>query len=357
MTTPTGRGSYAYNRNADGDVTVKLSNFDIDGYGVKEDHKQILRGIVLEILKGGGSVAILGHASTTGDATHDHVLSEERAGEVLKFLRAEGGNGFFVNTIDGRGKATALAMTGKDNTEDANWRTVWVRVWSKKNPPPDIGTKLINPGVPLPKDPFISSFSDDLGLVSGVLSLIDLGIDIAATYSAAAGLATAGIITGVGGLVLTVVGGIIALPALWASVDALAEANGKMQGYADAMQDMADAFKDDALDRKPVRDWPAIPAPQPHIFSSAQPTVTQQAWHRGQRWGCNQARIDVLKVQAEPIEIDAKLKNGGTRKMKINGKIMLRAAWVSTKGDVGPAVMKIFNERLEKAGKPHFPTH
>jgi hypothetical protein len=43
--------------------------------------------------------------------------------------------------------------------------------------------------------------------------------------------------------------------------------------------------------------------------------------------------------------------------MKINGKVMLRAAWVSTKGEVGGSVMKIFNERLQKAGKPPFPTH
>jgi hypothetical protein len=35
---------------------------------------------------------------------------------------------------------------------------------------------------------------------------------------------------------------------------------------------------------------------------------------------------------------------------------MLRAAWVSTKGNVGGAVMTIFNERLEKAGKPRWPT-
>jgi len=349
MSKPTGRGSYAINRNGDGDITVQLSNFDIDGFEVKEDHKQILRATVLEILKNGGSVAILGHASTTGDASHDEVLSADRSGKVLKFLRAEGGNTFFVNKIDYRGKATALALTGKDNTEDANWRTVWVRVWAKTNPPPDIGTQLIKPGVPLPQDPGISTFSDRLGLASGVLSLVDLGVDIA-------GLALAGTITGVAGLAMTVIGGLIALPALWATVDALAESNGKMQGYADAMQDMAAAFSDDALDRKPVKDWPEIPNPAPHIFTKTDLT-TERFWHQGQRWGCAQARIDVLSMQANPVEMDAPLKKGGTRKMKINGKVMLRAAWVSTKGEVGGAVMKIFNERLQKDGKKPFPTH
>jgi len=348
MAKPTGRGTYVIHRNGDGDITVQLANFDIDGWDLKKDHTDILKATVLEILKSGGSVAILGHASTTGDVSHDEVISANRAGEVIKFLRKEGGNTFFVNKLDYRGKATALALTGQDNTEDANWRTVWVRVWTNKNPPPDIGTKLINPDVPLPKDPFISTFSDDLGLASGVLSIVDLGVDIA-------GLALAGVITGVGGLALTVIGGLIALPALWATVDALAESNGKMQGYADAMQDMAAGFSDDALDSKPLKDWPAIPVPTPHILSSAD-TAPQQFWHQGQRWGCAQARIDVLKLQAEPVEVDAPLKKGGTRKMKVNGKVMLRSAWVSSKGEVGAAVMKVFNERLAAAGKKPFPT-
>src|SRR5262249_22866588 len=155
---------------------------------------------------------------------------------------------------------------------------------------------------------------------------------------------------GVAGLALTIVGGIVGLPALWASVDALAEANGKMQGYADAMQDMAAGFSDASLDRKRMRDWPAIPEPQPHILTPAT-SVSQQFWHKGQRWGCTQARLDILQVEAHPVQMDAKMKDGSTRKVKVNGKLMLRAAWVSTKGEVSVAVIKKFNEQLEKAGK------
>lgn len=58
----TGQGKYQVVRNGAGDITVQLSNFDISGSDVKESHKQLLRHTVLEILKGGGSVAILGHA-------------------------------------------------------------------------------------------------------------------------------------------------------------------------------------------------------------------------------------------------------------------------------------------------------
>jgi hypothetical protein len=360
MSTPvvvkkTGRGKYQTGQNGPGDMTVQLSNFDINGSEVKEDHKAILRGTVIEILKAGGSIAILGHASTTGSTDYDQALGADRADQVLRFLRFEAGAGFFVNKIDSRGKATALALTGQDNKEDDQWRAVWIRVWTKNTPPPDLG-QPIKPSTPLPVDPGISAFNDAINLAGGVLSIIDLGIDIAATYSAAAGLATAGTITGVGGLVLTVVGGIIGLPALWASTDALAEFNGKVQGYADAMQDMAEAFKDNGLDRKPVRDWPAIPKPEPHISGNLATSVAQKFWRQGQRKGCNQAYIDILEKQANPIEMDGKV-NGKTRKIRVNGKVMLRAAWVSTKGEVSVAIIKLINEKLKAAGKPPFPTH
>lgn len=357
----TGRGTYKIGRNGDGDFTVQLSNFDINGSEVKDEHKQILRGTIIEILKGGGSVAILGHASTTGTADYDYTLAAGRADAVLKFLRHEAGTAFSVKTIDSRGKSVALALSGKNNNEDPAWRTVWIRAWTKDSPPPDIG-QPIRPGVALPVDPGISQLNDDINLAGGVLSIIDLGIDIAATYSTAAGLAAASTATGVGGLVLTALAGIIGMPALWASVDKLAEFNGQLQGYADAMQDMAEGYKDESLDRKPVRDWPKIVQPQPHVTGNTPTSISQGYWTQGQRKGCTQAYLDILKVEANPVQIDATIK-GQTRKIKINGKIMLRGAWVSTKGEVGVAVIKIMNEKLKAAkdlthpdGRPPFPT-
>jgi hypothetical protein len=350
----TGPGKYMTGKNGDGDISVKLFNFDINGSEVKENHRTILRSTVIEILKAGGSVAILGHASTTGASDYDYTLGVERAEEVLKFLRKEGGSKFAVTKIDSRGKSAALAITGKNNNEDPEWRAVWVRVWTKDAAPTDIG-QPIRPGVPLPVDPGISQANDWINLAGGVLSIVDLGIDIAATYSAAAGLATAGAATGIGGLVLAALGGIIGLPALWAATDSLAEFNGQVQGYADAMQDMAEAYKDDSLDRKPPRDWPKIPRPTPHTSSNIPTSVSQQYWRQGQRKGCDQAYIDILKVEANPIEIEGTVK-GAKKKIKVNGKVMLRGAWVSTKGEVGVAVVKIINEKLKAAGKPPFPT-
>ena len=344
----TGRGKYFFGRNGagDGDITVQLSNFDINGSKVKEDHKAILRLTVIEILKAGGSIAIVGHASTTGSADRDKVLGFERVDAVLGFLRAEAGTQFVANQLDSRGKTTALAVTGKNNNEDPEWRTVWIRVWTNDTPPPSVGQLPIGAGVPLPVDPGLSKASDAINLAGGVLGVVDLGIDMA-------GLAAAGTVTGVGGLFLSSIAGIIGMQALWASVDKLAEFNGKMQGYADAMQDMAEAFQDAALDKKPVRNWPAIPKPEPHLSGNAPTSIAQGFWNQGQRFGCNEAYIDVLKVEADPIEVTVP---GIPRKVRVNGKAMLRSTWINEKGKVREAVYDAVNKKLAAAGKSPWPT-
>jgi len=145
---------------------------------------------------------------------------------------------------------------------------------------------------------------------------------------------------------------ILGMPALWASTDAKAEFNGTVQGYADAMQDMAEAFKDDGLDRKPLREWPAIPEPQPHISGNLPTMTSQEFWEKGQRKGCRKAYLDILKLEANPIVIDSQVK-GKPIKVKINGKVSLRGAWVSTKGEAGVKVVDFVREDLRKKGKSY----
>src|SRR5208283_3278833 len=184
----------------------------------------------------------------------------------------------------------------------------------------------------------------------------DLGLDIAATYSSIAGLAAAGTVTGVGGLILAGISSIIGMPVLWANTDALAEFNGRVQGYADAMQDMAEQYKDDSLDRKPVKQWPAIQRPAAHIFNPVPSSIAEQFWRQGQRKGCAEAYLDILKMEANPVDVDATV-NGKPQKIKANGKLVLRALWVSTKGNVGVKMVTQVNDMLKKQGKPPFPTH
>lgn len=351
----TGPGKYTYKQNGENDWTVLLFNYDVEGKILKKEHKDFLISTIVPLLKAGCGVSILGQASTTGAAAFDAGLSQARVEDLLKNLRTWVGTSFPLGRLEGRGKSMALAITGRDNTEDEAWRAVWLRVWDKKHPPPDLGGGNINPNL-TPDTPGIGTFSSALDVIGGVVSILDLGLDVAATYSSIAGLAIAGTATTIGGLVLAGISSIVGMPALWAATDALAEFNGRVQGYADAMQDMAEQYKDDSLDHKPVKQWPALQQPSAHIFNPVPGSVSEQFWRQGQRKGCTEAYMDILKMEANPVEVTATA-NGKQQKIKANGKMVLRGLWVSTKGDVGVKMVVQVNEMLKKQGKPPFPTH
>jgi len=351
----TGPGKYTYKNNAANDWTVLLYNYDIEGKKLKKEHKDFLIPTVVPLLKAGCGVTIFGQTSTTGTVEFDNALAIERVNDLLYNLRAWVPTPFPLGRLEGRGKSMALSVTGRDNTEDEAWRAVWLRVWDQKHPPPDLGGGTINPNI-TPGSPTLGNMSSALDIIGGVVSIVDLGLDIAATYSTVAAVATAGTVTGVGGLILAAISSIIGMPAIWASTDALAEFNGTVQGYADAMQDMAEQYQDNSLDRKPVKQWPALTQPTPHIFNPIPTTTSEEFWRKGQRKGCNEAYLAILKMEVNPIEVDASV-GGKTSKIKANGKMVLRALWVSTRGNVGSKIVSQVNDMLRSQGKPLFPTH
>jgi hypothetical protein len=246
-----------------------------------------------------------------------------------------------------RGEAMARALGVANDTEDEKWRAVVIRAWDKTQPP-----KLDGPVTPGGIPRFVPGVIDNLGwvdVIGGVVSIVDLGIDIAGTLFAA------GIVTSVAGLVISGFSAIIAMPALWASTDKLAEFNGRVQGYADAMQDMADQYSDPALDKKPVKQWPPIQRPQPHISGNLPINVSESFWRQGQRKGCDAAYTDILKFEANPIEVNATVK-GKPARIKLNGKLYLRGLAAAKKDKVGVMIVELVNAELKKQGKAPFPT-
>ena len=262
MVRPTGPGKYRYKQNGQDDWTVLLYNYDIEGTKLKNEHKSFLTANIVPLLKAGCGVSILGQASTTGTATLDVGISKARVEDLLNNLRQWVVAPFPLGRLEGKGKSMALAITGRDNVEDEAWRGVWLRVWDKQYPPPDLGGGNINPNIQA-GGPGIGKISDSLDIIGGVVTIADLGIDVAATYSTIGALSAASTATGIGGLILASLSAIIGMPAIWATTDATAELNGRIQGYADAMQDMAEQYQDNSLDRKPVKQWPAIQQPTP----------------------------------------------------------------------------------------------
>jgi hypothetical protein len=350
MQRPTGAGKYFIKVDPLTKVVkVWIYNYDIEGFRLKPEHMEVLNGAVGPLLRDGGNIKLLGFASTTGQVNLDKQLSEQRMQGVVAHLQANFGSRFGVSKEIAFGKDMALAfgsakMKGgtADQTESEIWRAVVVNAWNRNTVPPP------PPGMDVPLNS--NSWANDLGQavdkVSIGLGIVDLAADLAA-------LETVTAVTGPAGLVLGCVQAVIAMPLLWAATDAVANANGQIQGAADAIQDMADQFRNDSLDRTPLSKWPAVQAPTPHISTNPQATPSEQAWRAGQAAGCRKAVEKVLELENNPKPIT--LPDG--RHIRLSGRLWLRVLSHQFKDNAGvEIVIKPANEELKKQGKRPFPT-
>src|SRR5262249_34974573 len=148
------------------------------------------------------------------------------------------------------------------NVESDIWRGVVLNAWNRDLPPPP------PPGIDTPFEN--SSWAQDAGQVLDTVALGVTLIDAAADLFEIAAVAG---VTGPLGLILGSVQTIVGLPLLFQSEQAIANTNGRIQGMADAIQDMCDQFKDPNLRRVPMSKWPAVKVPSAHIPAFPQPTA------------------------------------------------------------------------------------
>jgi len=257
---------------------------------------------------------------------------------------------FIVTKDIGFGKDMALAFKKAklqggtdDNVESALWRAVVINAWNRALPPPappGVGVTFNN-----------STWADTAGKVldvaGGLLGIIDLAVDIADLTAVRSA-------TGVGGLVIGVIQDIVAMPLIWASTDALAETNGEIQEAADAIQDMADQFSDDKLEKTPVSQWPAVKVPDLHTPANPKPNAFQEVWRSGQSQGRQKAAQQVIDLEQNPKLIT--LPDG--KNIRMSGRLWLRVVPKAFKDNAGvEIVIKPANEELRKRGRPPFPTH
>ena len=66
-----------------------------------------------------------------------------------------------------------------------------------------------------------------------------------------------------GDIATAVIGPIVGMYLLFKDVDELTEKNGKLEGFWDAMQSMADQYSEPALSTRGLRQWPALVEPVP----------------------------------------------------------------------------------------------
>jgi hypothetical protein len=145
---------------------------------------------------------------------------------------------------------------------------------------------------------------------------------------------------------------IVAMPLMWANIDQLAETNGEIQGAADAIQDMADQFKDERLAKTPMSKWPSIQVPAAHLPTNPQPTVSQQAWRTGQITGRNNAVKAVADLEKNPNP--QTLPDG--KHIRVSGRLWLRAISAAFRDNAGvEVIIKPTKRGTEEARQASFP--
>jgi hypothetical protein len=344
MKRATGPGQYEITIDESDEVAGRLFNFDTEGTELKKDHLPPIANRVFPILRAGGSASLLGLASITGSAELDMTLSVGRAKAVedrLRTLWAWVPNDPFgpyngpmrLKSVRGVGKEFAAAFRKKtDIPNDPKWRAVWFHAWQKPTPPPD---KIFIDDIDLPDlgdvGPDIGKWLDGISWFIGALDFADL--------------------CPVLDLVASVIDTLYALPGAWLAADRAAYKNGYIVGYNNAMQDMADAYSDAALDRTPLGQWPPIPRPEPHkALWASQPSVTQQKSEEGEQAGCDEAYTEMQRLEASPKHKHVVI-HGEPTVLLFTAKRWLRALKAKFDDNVGAAHMIIWRRELAKKGK------
>jgi hypothetical protein len=325
-------------------VRAWLFNFDVGKATLKREHIDLLDSAIAPVLKDGGSIKLLGLASTTGSVVRDKQLGEERTHAVVAHLRRTVGSAFHMTKELSLGKTMALAFEGahikggtKDNVEDEVWRAVVLNAWNRGAPPPPPPPL----DVPFTNSTWADTVSKALDVTSMSLSLIDLAVDLLE-------ISEASTVTGAGGLIVGGIGAIVQLPLIFAAIDAFQNTNGQISGAASTIQALADQYSESAIPKNtPMSKWPPIKIPE---LNEIDPTPAFRA-------GALEGRTRVLKKVAELEKNPKSVTLESGKQVRISGRVWLRALSFKFKDNVGvEVVIKPTNEELKKRGLKPFPT-
>jgi hypothetical protein len=335
----TGRGGWE-RRSAP--PSVLFFNFDIDGDFLKHEHRVGLLEGVAPALQRGGSVRVVGLTSRSGSARHNLHLSLRRAERTVAFLRGAVPTGFVAQAVVGFGEMKARAEGHPDGSEHPRFRSVILFVGAGRTPPTPPPTVDVSPADLLvdqlfPEDDMLDPASKITDVAIGALGFTEL---VPLELAAAVGGVLGGALTGLSAAAL--------MPLTWTGLHAQNIANGRIEGYVDAVQSMADAFASPALRSIPQTRWPSLPHPTPRPFSPAELTlVNQREWMAGRREGCALAYELLKKLDQVPLH-----RNNAV----VNGRQLL--VWMRARfgGEgVKPWLMTAINRRLIGGGSGTWP--
>lgn len=322
--------------------SILVYNFDIDSDFLKHEHRVGLLEGVAPALKAGGRVSVVGLTSRSGSEGHNLHLSLRRAERTVAFLREAVPTGFVAQAVVGLGEMKAWAEGHPDGSEHPRFRSVILFVSAGPTPPTPPATIDVSPA-----DLLVDQLFPEADMLDFASKITDVAIG-ALGFTELVPLEVAAAVGGVLGGALTGLSAGALMPLTWTGLHAQNIANGRIEGYADAVQSMADVFASPALRSISQSRWPPLPRPTPRSFSPAELTlVNQREWMTGRREGCALAYELFQKLDRSPLVIDGKVRTGRSVLMMLRQKF----------GSEGVKVwlMKSINLRLIQGGNGNWP--
>jgi hypothetical protein len=344
------------------EVEVLLYDYESGKANVKSAHMAFMLSKVMPLLNKGGSLTVIGMASMFGSEASNKGLSEQRARQVLAFLKQRASTALRVRllkaSVGGTGTDTATKQLQAPGSDNERYRSVYIHAWIKQDPPglPKLETKLPDgdeflknlngTDIPLPEKGVIEGQGAlNIGSKTDAASRV---ADIGSMVLEAGAVIGGSLAAGVASTALAIVSTVLGLFDSWANAYAPAKFNGKCQGFWDAMQDMADQYKNSSLDKTPLASWPALRKPAPHTGKDPAAFQAEGVWREGQVAGCDGAYNVILGMESNPK--DQKVTILG-KEEKMTGRIFLRLLSRSKGNQVDQYFFDYINGELKKAGK------
>ena len=313
-----------------------LFNFDVDSSQLKIEHRQYLHDKAVPRIRWGNSVAVVGIASRTGTKLHNFALSLRRAERTLEALKSEIREGFNARAVQGIGEMKAEAEGYRDNTEDPRFRSVVLLFAPGPTPPFPPGLIKLKPpkvaesSIPEGFEWDYSKINDIASGVSGILELLP--------WEKLAKLGE------FGDIYTALYSGIFGMYDLFHDLKEQNENNGRLEGFWDAFQDMANRYSNPKLSNIPLKAWPELVRPQPHSFPMPDGSVNQREWMDGKREAC-----ELVYAMMEEMDRDPKVVND----WHITGKRYLFMLSQQMGGNIAARIHAETDARIMGKGNPY----
>lgn len=316
-----------------------LFNFDVGSAHLKIEHRDELKQTILPRIKMRHGVTVVGLASRTGPEASNVPLSYLRAENTLTCLESMWRD-FKRKPAVAFGSAKAKQEGDRKGFENPRFRSVVVYVGPSEDPPFTPGVIDVSPDIPdfmLPEEKThslsLGEWNDTINGISQMLELVPW--EKVAELAEKADLAT------------TIIAGLINMPMLWKETKEQNEQNGKLQGYWECLQDLADQYKDPKLSEMPLEEWPELrrvnPRPMPPRSGAG---VNEKEWMDGKREAC-----ELLNEAMEFMDRKPKVKNN----WEITGRRWLFLLSQKFGRGVAEAALADVNEKLRKKKYPPWP--